>query len=317
MADELVFAFEGIADDLPYVPVAGRRALDVLGRKLSLEGWRSLPVDKRWMVVRAGAAPRVDTRALEAIDMAMPSPVRVPPLPDPPPGAAPLQLLAALGGARPLDTLTWAGLRPVDRYALVKSLAKPEKLAAAYEQIVGSVRPSALVPAVSVAPPPLPHLTASGAAQMVDVGAKAATFRRAVASARIRTAPKVLEAVAAAAVAKGDVLATARVAGIMAVKRTPELVPLCHPVATTRATVDFDLDIAQGELRIEASVEACDRTGVEMEAMVAASVAALTVYDMIKGGDRWARIEAVQLESKAGGKSGAQSRPPDHGPDSE
>jgi len=136
-------------------------------------------------------------------------------------------------------------------------------------------------------------------------------MRRAVASARIRTSPSVLEAVAVAAVAKGDVLATARVAGILAAKRTPELVPLCHPVATTHASVDFDLDIEQGELRIEATVDAWDRTGVEMEAMVAASVAALTVYDMIKGGDRWARIEAVQLETKTGGKSGTVSRPPD------
>ena len=150
MVDALVFAFEGIGDDLPYVPMAGRRALDVLGRKLSLEGWRSLPIDRRWIVVRAGVAPRVDARALEAIDMATPAPVRVPPLPDPPPGAPPLQLLAALGGARPIDPTTWGALRPIDRYVLVKSLAKPEKLTIAYEQIIGPVRASAMVPAVSL-----------------------------------------------------------------------------------------------------------------------------------------------------------------------
>jgi cyclic pyranopterin phosphate synthase len=105
------------------------------------------------------------------------------------------------------------------------------------------------------------------------------------------------------------VLGTARVAAIMAAKRTHELVPLCHPVRTTRAAIDFELDAAAGEVRIAATVEAIDRTGVEMEAMVAASVAALTIYDMIKSGDRWASIDGVRLEAKHGGKSGDVARP--------
>jgi molybdopterin synthase catalytic subunit len=141
------------------------------------------------------------------------------------------------------------------------------------------------------------------------VGAKAASARRAVASARVRTTRAVVEAIATGHAAKGDVLAAARVAGIFGAKRTPELVPLCHPVQTTSASVDFELDAAGGELLVRATVEAMDRTGVEMEAMVAASLASLTVYDMIKSADRWATIDAVRLESKSGGKSGALERP--------
>ncbi len=155
----------------------------------------------------------------------------------------------------------------------------------------------------------LPHLTSQGRAHMVDVGSKAPTARRAVASARVCTLRDVIEAIAAGDIPKGDVLAVARVAGLMAAKRTSELVPICHPVQTTSATIDFEADAARGELGVRATVEAVDRTGVEMEAMVAASVAALTVYDMIKGADRWARIESVRLEEKSGGKSGEVKRP--------
>ncbi|MDP9000296.1 MAG: cyclic pyranopterin monophosphate synthase MoaC [Myxococcota bacterium] len=159
----------------------------------------------------------------------------------------------------------------------------------------------------------LTHLTPSGDARMVDVGDKSETRRRAVATACLRTTPGVVEAIAKGAVAKGDVLAAARIAGILAAKRTSELVPLCHPVRTTRAAIDFEPDAECGELRVRATVEAIDRTGVEMEAMVAASVASLTVYDMIKSADRWATIEAVRLVSKTGGKSGDVTRPPERG----
>ncbi len=146
---------------------------------------------------------------------------------------------------------------------------------------------------------------------MVDVGAKASTARRAVASATVRTTPAVVQAIAAGSVAKGDVLAVARVAGILAAKRTPDLIPLCHPVQTTSVAIDFEPDATRGDLRIRATVEAVDRTGVEMEAMVAASVSSLTVYDMIKSADRWATVAEVRLESKSGGKSGSVVRPPD------
>jgi molybdopterin synthase catalytic subunit len=157
--------------------------------------------------------------------------------------------------------------------------------------------------------PRLTHLTGAGEAHMVDVGDKAATERRAVATACVRTTPEVIEAIASGRLAKGDVLAVARVAGILAAKSTAQLIPLCHPIQTTSAVLDFEPDALRGELRVRASVEALDRTGVEMEAMVAASIASLTVYDMIKSADRWASIDAVRLEEKSGGKSGSLTRP--------
>lgn len=144
---------------------------------------------------------------------------------------------------------------------------------------------------------------------MVDVGQKAATQRRAVATACVRTTREVIEAIVTGGLAKGDVLAAARVAGILAAKSTAQLIPLCHPVQTTSAVLDFEPDASRGELGVRASVEALDRTGVEMEAMVAASIASLTVYDMIKSADRWASIDAVRLEEKSGGKSGLLVRP--------
>ena len=297
----MIFPFENIDDQLPFVPLAARRTLDAIGRKLSLDGWLSLPLERRWVLVRAGAGEQVDPGGAFAIDGAVPRAVSMPPVGDPEPTAPPAALVAALGPERPLEDALWASLRPLERYALVKSSAKVDKVVRAYDAIVGPRRP----------PPRLTHLTETGAAHMVDVAGKEASARRAVASARVRALPSVLEAVRSATVAKGDVLAAARVAGILAAKRAPEFIPLCHPVATTRAAIDFEVDVARGELRIEATVEAFDRTGVEMEALVAASVAALTIYDMIKSGDRWARIEAVQLERKTGGKSGDVTRPRD------
>jgi cyclic pyranopterin phosphate synthase len=168
-------------------------------------------------------------------------------------------------------------------------------LAKAYDEIVHGV--------------PFPHLTRRGDAHVVDIGDKAVTKRRAVASARVKMRPDVVESIATGTVSKGDVLAASRLAGILASKRTAELIPLCHPVQTTLATVDFELDAARGEVFVRAAVEAVDRTGVEMEALVAASVAALTIYDMIKGADRWATLEAIRLEEKRGGKSGVVTRP--------
>lgn len=290
-----VYGFEAIDDSLPFIPLAARRALDALGLKLALEGWRSLSIEDRRALLVAGACDRVPADASRTVDRATPAavPLKTPPEPDPvrPPPA----LLAALGPGRPLEAAHWGALQPLDRYALAKCGPKPEKLARAYDEIVAPVR--------------LSHLSESGAARMIDVASKAVTARRAVASACLRTTPAVLEAIGSGALAKGDVLAAARIAGILAVKRTPELIPLCHPVQTTHASIAFELDAPRGELRVLATVEALDRTGVEMEAMVAASVASLTLYDMIKSADRWARVDALQLELKAGGKSGAQTRP--------
>lgn len=149
---------------------------------------------------------------------------------------------------------------------------------------------------------PLSHLDDEGRARMVDVGHKDVTRRRAVATARVRTRPDVIAMVAEQAIEKGDVLATARLAGIMAAKRTSELIPLCHPLALDAVAVDLELE--QASVAVRATVSSHGKTGVEMEALTAATVAALTVYDMCKSVDREMTIEHVQLEEKSGGKSG-------------
>jgi cyclic pyranopterin phosphate synthase len=151
----------------------------------------------------------------------------------------------------------------------------------------------------------LTHLDSAGAAHMVDVSAKNATERQAVAEAVIILSAEAYEAAIGGTGPKGDVLAAARIAGIMAAKKTSELIPLCHPIAITKAGVDFEPLAERHALRILATVKTLAQTGVEMEALTAASVAALTVYDMIKAVDRSAVIEGVRLVSKSGGKSGS------------
>jgi cyclic pyranopterin phosphate synthase len=138
---------------------------------------------------------------------------------------------------------------------------------------------------------------------MVDVGDKNVTRRTAVASARVLTRPDVIERIRGGGVSKGDVIAAARIAGIMAAKRTADLIPLCHPLRIDSVRVDIELK--EAEVLILAAVQATDRTGVEMEAMTAASIAALTVYDMCKAVDRAMEVTSVRLEQKSGGKSGA------------
>lgn len=154
----------------------------------------------------------------------------------------------------------------------------------------------------------LTHLDEDGAARMVDVGAKAVTAREAVASGRIDMSVKAAKAIADGLVKKGDVLAVARVAGIMAAKKTADLIPLCHPIALSAVTVDFDLDAAG--VTVTATARTAGQTGVEMEALTAASVALLTIYDMAKALDKAMVIGAVQLEAKTGGKSGDWRRVP-------
>jgi cyclic pyranopterin monophosphate synthase len=149
----------------------------------------------------------------------------------------------------------------------------------------------------------LTHFDESGAARMVDTSAKPETLREASASGLVRMAPATLALIRAGGVAKGNVLEVARLAGIMAAKRTDELIPLCHSLPISSAQVDFQL-IEPDQLRIEATVRVFGRTGVEMEALTAVSVAALTVYDMCKSADRVMTIERIRLESKSGGRSG-------------
>ena len=142
--------------------------------------------------------------------------------------------------------------------------------------------------------------------KMVDVGGKERTERVAVATARLRMKPETVARIRTGQVEKGDVLAAARLAGVMATKRTPDLIPLCHPIALTGVTVEVTLD--DGGAHVRAEVKTLDRTGVEMEALTAATTAALTIYDMVKSVDRGMVIEAVQLEHKAGGRTGTWNR---------
>lgn len=150
----------------------------------------------------------------------------------------------------------------------------------------------------------LTHLDASGQANMVDVSAKPATDRTAVATGRVVMKPETLAIVRAGDAKKGDVLGTARLAGIMAAKRTHELIPLCHPLLLTKVAVDVVPDEDLPGVRVTATVKVSGQTGVEMEALTAVSVACLTVYDMVKAVDRAMRIETVQLLEKTGGASG-------------
>ena len=152
----------------------------------------------------------------------------------------------------------------------------------------------------------LTHVDESGAARMVDVSGKPVTARTAVASGRVLVSPRVVELLRGEGVPKGDALAVARVAGIMAAKQTPALIPLCHPLAISAVTVD--LAVAEDGVDITATVSTADRTGVEMEALTAVSVAALTVIDMVKAVDKGATITEVRVQSKTGGKSGDWAR---------
>ena len=154
----------------------------------------------------------------------------------------------------------------------------------------------------------LTHLDAQGTARMVDVADKPATDRRAVARAVVKMSPETAAKVKAGDAPKGDVLGTARIAGVLAAKRTGELIPLCHPLGLDHVDVDAVVDAAAGTVTLTAEARVTARTGVEMEAMTAASVAALTVYDMVKGIERGVEIASVALLEKSGGRSGTWRR---------
>lgn len=154
----------------------------------------------------------------------------------------------------------------------------------------------------------LTHFNQAGEAHMVDVGEKQITQRVAIAEGRIRMQPATLEKIVAGDHKKGDVLGIARVAGIMAAKRTADLIPLCHPIMLTHLSLDLTPDLQRGEVHCVARAETAERTGVEMEALVAVQLALLTVYDMCKAVDRGMQIHSVQLLEKSGGKSGTWRR---------
>jgi cyclic pyranopterin monophosphate synthase len=152
--------------------------------------------------------------------------------------------------------------------------------------------------------PTLTHIGSDGEAHMVDVSAKAATERVAVAEGRVVMSKSTLELILSGDAKKGDVLGTARIAGILAAKRTHELIPLCHPLAISKVTLDITPDSSLPGCIVQAAVKVVGPTGVEMEALTAVSIACLTIYDMVKAVERGIRIEAIHLVEKKGGKSG-------------
>ncbi|GAA4360573.1 cyclic pyranopterin monophosphate synthase MoaC [Paeniglutamicibacter cryotolerans] len=158
--------------------------------------------------------------------------------------------------------------------------------------------------------PALSHVREDGSAHMVDVSAKTETSRQATAQAVLRTRPEIIGLITDGTLPKGDALAVARVAGIMGAKKTPELIPLCHPLPISKVTIDFEPDAVAGTVRILATVKTRGVTGVEMEALSAASIAALTLYDMLKAVDKHASIGGILVLAKSGGKSGDWSIEP-------
>ena len=289
-----LFELDGADDQLTLIPLCARRALDAAGFKLSLETWQALPLCDRAALATAGSGRQVDlglTRAI--VSRVEPAPPFVPPAGDPPADALPNDVVAALGSTMPLTHAVWSALEPIERWALaqVAQRGRRQRIEQAYAEIVGHSENSV-------------HLKADGSLRMVNVADKPISERKAVAETTIHMSTAAFERLAQGNAPKGDVLATARLAGIMAAKRTDELVPLCHQVKLNAIEVDCVLNHDFHTVSVTAQVLANDRTGVEMEALVAVSVAALTIYDMLKALDRSMTIGPTKLRAKSGGNSG-------------
>lgn len=290
-----IYRFEELDDELALLPLCARRALDATGLKLSLESWQALPSATRRQLAALGSEPAVDIVATRRVaEGAEPAPTPIDPLPEPDPLRVPPEVSQVLGGL-PLPDGSWSALHPLERYVLFKlaSRGKVERLVGAYHEIVGFSGTS-------------PHVAPEGGVRMVDVAQKQPSLRSAAAESRITMNDEAARRLHDAP--KGDVLATARVAAIMAVKRTADLVPLCHPLHLTRIAVQLEPRSETRSVAITVTVEAFDRTGVEMEALTGASIAALTIYDMLKAFDRTMEIGPTRLVAKTGGRSGDYRR---------
>lgn len=294
MTEGRLFEFDETDKELNLIPLAARRLLDALGAKLSLDGWQSLPTADRRTLVRLGSADVIDqTLARDLVSRATPSPRAIDPIGDPSIHAVPSGVTSLLGAERPLSPAIWSKLEPIERWVLnrVAQSKHPKRLPRAYDEILGRRQN-------------LTHLNAQGEAHMVETAAKPISARRAVACSMVRMTTAAHRALIEGNAPKGDVLGTARIAAIMAAKQTSQLLPLCHPVQLTHIEIQLVPSSDEPLVEIRAEVTAQDRTGVEMEAMVAVSVAALTIYDMLKALDRSIVIGPTRLLEKSGGKSG-------------
>lgn len=291
------------ARDLTLMPMAARRALDWAGQRLPLAAWQALSSDARQVLVRLGAEAQVDiAQVRQAMAPVAARAEAISPVPDPPASSPPTDVSGAFATVGPISDATWQALTPLGRYALAKVAVKkrPERLQAAYREIVGTLSPhSTGLPSTGLSP----HLSEQGGVHMVDVASKPITHRSALAETLVTLGPDTFQRLLARDIPKGDVLGIAQTAGIMAAKKTADLIPLCHPIALTRVEVNL-LPIAPDRVQITARVEAHERTGVEMEAMTAVSVAALTLYDMLKALDKGITLGPTRLLAKSGGKSG-------------
>jgi len=289
-----LYAFDVDGERLDQLPLAARRALDHAGWKLSLSGWNSLPLSRRRRLTALGSVSPVDVAEVtQIVQGATPPAILSDVHGDPPRAQPPAVVVQAFAEQGRISQAVWSSLADVDRYSLEKvaSRGNPERLAGAFAEIVGHTQVST-------------HVRPSGGVQMVNVGDKAVTRRRAEAESRVSMNREAFALLQNHAVPKGDVLATARIAAIMAAKRTSELIPLCHAIALTHVGVELRLDTQARSVEVRTSVETIGKTGVEMEALVAASHAALTVYDMLKAIDRGMQIGPTRLLEKSGGASG-------------
>jgi cyclic pyranopterin monophosphate synthase len=294
MTEGRLFEFDAIDANLNLVPLAARRLLDALGAKLSLEGWQSLPIGDRQELLRLGSVALIDeARARVLLTRATPLPRTTEPIGDPSVDTVPPRVASLLGTQRPLPVAVWSNLEPFERWVLdkVARSKNPERLPRAYDEILGKSKG-------------LTHLNAQGEAHMVETAAKPVSGRRAVAASTVTLSIAAHRALIEGNAPKGDVLGTARIAAIMAAKQTSQLIPLCHPIRLTHIDVALVPSSTEPKVDIRVEVTAVDRTGVEMEAMVAVSVAALTIYDMLKAEDRGIVIGPTRLLEKSGGKSG-------------
>lgn len=293
-----VYLFEEIDDSLKLLPLAARRALDMAQTKVSLAAWQQLSHGVRRELVQLGSAPTVNVGAVQ--DLLTRAAVEREPVEtsgEPTAHEIPDAVQAALPAGQLLSVSSWVALTPIDRYTLAKlaSRGRAERFVLAYREIVGESALSS-------------HLSPTGDVRMVDVSRKEPTLRRALAESVVSMNPEAFGALEAGRAGKGDVLATARVAGIMAAKRTADIIPLCHPLSLAHCEVNLELQPAEQRVVVTARAEVIDRTGVEMEAMVAATAAALTIYDMLKGIDRGMEVGPTRLLEKSGGKSGDYRR---------